>query len=219
MIKSIPLGRRFGHLTVLGYSHVSPTSHQAMWDARCDCGRHCKVAGAALRAGSRTTCGRCTFRGFVTHGQMLAGKAPSPEYRTWRAMHTRCNVAAYGYQARGIRVCARWQDFAKFLLDMGPMPKKPGRRYTIERKNNSLGYTPKNCRWATYEEQAQNKRTTRWLVYAGRKQSMAQWAAEMEINYWMLKSRLNKGWSVTRALTAPPFSTGQYAKKFRGGKR
>lgn len=58
------------------------------------------------------------------------------------------------YGGVGITVCDRWLNFSDFLADMGPRP--PGR--TIDRLQNHLGYQPGNCRWATAQEQAHNKR-------------------------------------------------------------
>ena len=51
----------------------------------------------------------------------------------------------------------RWQDFDNFVDDMGERP--PG--MTIERRNNALGYWPKNCYWATPGAQAQNRRSSK----------------------------------------------------------
>lgn len=60
------------------------------------------------------------------------------------------------YGGRGISVCKRWlgpRGFANFLADMGPRP--PNR--SLDRKKNNRGYSPKNCRWATYREQRLNQ--------------------------------------------------------------
>src|ERR1017187_1104863 len=84
---------------------------------------------------------------------------------------------------------------------MGPRP--PG--YTVERKENDKGYTPKNCRWATRKEQAYNTRRNHYLTFRGKTQIMLNWAVEVGIRQSTILQRLDAGWSVSRAL-----GTGEY---------
>lgn len=83
----------------------------------------------------------------------------TPVYEVWKAMKQRChnpkNKDYRHYGGRGIVVCQRWREsFPAFLADMGPRPTG----YTLERRENSKGYEPGNCYWATWKEQVKNKR-------------------------------------------------------------
>jgi len=77
-------------------------------------------------------------------------------------MKTRCynpnNKRFAAYAGRGIAVCDRWRNsFENFLADMGEKPLG----LTLERINNEQGYSPDNCKWATYSEQNRNRRSWR----------------------------------------------------------
>ena len=64
------------------------------------------------------------------------------------------------YGERGITVCERWQGpagFSNFIADMGERPAET----SLDRTNNSRGYTPGNCRWATKGLQQFNQRINR----------------------------------------------------------
>lgn len=91
------------------------------------------------------------------------GKTGHPLYHTYNEMIARCTRDTHprwnSYGDRGITVCDRWRDgFWTFVEDMGPRPEG----HVLDRINNDAGYTPENCRWATYTESNRNRRTSGW---------------------------------------------------------
>lgn len=119
------------------------------------------------------------------------GRTGTPEHNAWLNLRHR-----KGPYYDGVEVCSRWESFESFLKDMGA---KPAGKRTIDRIDNTKGYEPDNCRWATYAEQARNRRSTRFVVLFGVKKCLKDWAIEAGINYRTLQWRLNNGWRLDRA--------------------
>ena len=95
----------------------------------------------------------------LKHGHARTGNKETPTYSTWIAMRTRCNNLGRDnsdrYSDRGIKICARWNVFENFVLDMGERPQGK----TLDRWPDINGnYEPGNCRWASPREQARNTR-------------------------------------------------------------
>lgn len=115
----------------------------------------------------------------MAHGNQKHGMFGTRIYRTWAGMHQRCrNPKAIGYErygGRGIRVCTRWFSFENFLADMG---RSPGVGWSIDRKDPNGDYEPGNCRWATTEQQAANKRSNILVTLGGVTKPLGVWARE-----------------------------------------
>ena len=150
-------GMKFNRLSVVERSGRNGRG-LALWLCSCECGKSVVVQGAKLRSGHTKSCGCIVGKSSETHGL-----SRTPTYNSWCAMKQRCNYesgnAYKAYGAKGIKVCERWQEgFENFWEDMGPTYQ---RGLTIERKNNNAGYSKRNCKWATYKEQMNNKRNSK----------------------------------------------------------
>lgn len=122
-------------------------------------------------------------------------------YRIWLGMCARGagTTSPERYAARGIDVCERWKSFEAFLADMGEAP--PG--LTLERVDNDKGYAPANCRWATKQEQANNRRSSRFIEHGGTRRTLAEWARTAGCSPETLANRIAKGWPFDSAITTP----------------
>jgi hypothetical protein len=135
----------------------------------------------------------------IKHGRSQNDKT----YKSWQGIKDRCtnqNHKRYkDYGGRGIIVCKDWLNFSNFLRDNGECPSG----CTIERIRNLEGYYPGNCYWATWEEQARNRRSNHLETFNGKTQCLAGWSEETGIPNHIICQRLRHGWPPERALTEP----------------
>ena len=195
-------GTRFGRLVATEFTGRTSTK-KAKWLCRCDCGGFCVARTDRLTAGKVQSCG--CLKIFVchrTHGE--GGSRRSAEYQSWCGMLERSRNPTHhkyrDYGGRGITVCDRWLSYENFLADMG---RRPTPKHSIDRIDNNGGYSPENCRWATLDIQSRNRRNNRLLTYAGETLCVADWERRAGLPTNVLLGRLNMGWPIERALTAP----------------
>jgi len=80
---------------------------------------------------------------------------------------------------------------------------------TIDRRDNSGGYEPGNCRWATHAEQNRNTRRNRPIMFLGREVLVCDLAKEVGLSQDVLKNRIFRyGWDVELAVSTPVLKKG-----------
>lgn len=207
-------GEVYGYWTVI--RDAKNASGLNYWLCKCRCGTERIVAPGTLVRGLSVSC-RCSFK--------TLAKAPDGTvfdfnnrqhkltYRCWQSMVQRCEnkrEQAYAdYGARGISVCAAWHDFSAFWESMGLRPDG----LSVDRIDNSSGYKPGNCRWATMKQQVANRRTpstTKLISHAGVTQGLGAWARQLDVEASTVTYRL-KHWTVEEALTRPACLVGRRA--------
>jgi hypothetical protein len=134
------------------------------------------------------------------------GMKSLPEYATWRSMRTRCknplDHAYPWYGGRGISVCDRWDSFVTFLDDMG---RRPSPYHSIDRINNDGNYEQSNCRWATADEQNNNKSCGAIVDYLGTTVTLHQAvrSSGKVVSVYCARARLKRGWPMPQAVELP----------------
>lgn len=161
------------------------------WLCKCDCGKVVEVRANRLVANATKSCG-CLIKD--TMPGLKHGKEGTKIYLVWHSMKNRClnektsNWSRYG--GRGISICKQWLEFEQFYADMGDPPNN---FLSLDRIDNDGDYTPDNCRWATREEQQNNRKNTIFIPHQGMTLSLAQWGKKLGIAYPTLYSRLSRG--------------------------
>ena len=141
-------------------------------------------------------------------------KSNGPYYGVHRQMIERCynedHISYSNYGGRGIRVCDQWlcpeEGLLNFVLDMG---RRPSPQHTNDRRNSDWHYVPYNCRWATWEEQQNNRRNSRKVFIDGGWYSAAQLERRYGVKRQTIYTRIFRdGLSAREAVSTGPFLGG-----------
>lgn len=198
------VGKKFGRLEVLKdvgrrKEKEQDRSTQLFYQCKCDCGKIIEISHNRLSAGVQS-CG-------CLHSEILAkrnretakynGDTTNPKYKRlhqiWNAMKNRClsplNKNYEHYGGKGITICEEWLDWFKFkewALNNGYTDE-----LTIDRIDYNGNYCPENCRWTTWEVQANNTSSNKMIEYEGRTQTLSMWCKELGLDYFRTKARFN----------------------------
>lgn len=206
------VGKTYYYWTVLGYG---PTKNRVQhFICRCKCGTERIVPGSNLRNGKSKSCG-CYRKERVTKYK----NKNMGIYKLWLSMKGRCatNVKSISrnYKERGIIVCDEWKKFEMFQeWALGHGYRKD---LEIDRINVNGNYDPENCRFITIKENANNKRTNRYVTINGETHTVTEWAERKGMKPNNVTARIGKGWSEEKAIMTPENKKGKYDRRTKNG--
>ena len=218
------IGKRFGRLTIVDFTHAQKPRRGWLWVCECDCGNIRTLIPGDVKRGKVRSCGClhdevCRERATKFEHSVLEHKRL---YSIYNWMKRRCygeNEPRYkDYGGRGIKVCDEWLNeehgFDSFVS--WALSNDYSDELTIDRIDVDGDYSPNNCRWFTAAEQNINKRDTLTVEYEGEQIPLKKLCESLGIPYDCTHNRIyNLGWSVEKAITTPSQRETSLAKKCR----
>lgn len=206
------IGKRFGRLTVIGFSHNEKPLRGWSWLCECDCGVKKILSPSEVKSGKIKSCG-------CLHDELCRSRAKKfkysvHEYKRLYSIYNGVKKRCYreeeprykDYGGRNITVCDEWlnpntgfDSFVEWSLSHGYADN-----LTLDRVDVEKGYSPNNCRWITLQSQNRNKRDSLYVEYKGEKVLLIDLCEKLELSYDTVHNRIySLGWTVEKAITAP----------------
>lgn len=199
---------KYGRLTVIKETDKillpSGQSNRAFL-CKCDCGKYKVVRMVHLVRFRTISCGcyKNTRGGLSTH----------PLYKVWQAILLRTS-GRYNdvYKKKNINVCDDWKEYQNFYDWSIQNGYKKGLQ--IDRIDNSIGYSPNNCRYVSQKINMNNKDNTFFVEYKGEKVPFMILIEKKKLQKHenAIRRRLKRNWTVEKAFDTK-IRQGNYVRK------
>lgn len=213
-------GEKFGHWTVLYKDAPHSGARNSYYVCKCDCGNIKVLTRSSLVSGRSKSCGCVKERKLginSTHGM-----SKTRIYHEWTSMRRRCRstkgASAKDYALKGIKVCEEWDSnfiaFRDWAYSNGYSDE-----LTIDRIDNSKGYSPENCRWVSFSDQARNKTNNVIVEYNGEQWCLRTLCCKIGFPYKLAHRRytnsIKKGEIISTDKLFAPVDEKKIAKRYR----
>ena len=188
-------GKVFGKLTVIGIDEER-SNRKTYWTCICECGKITSVRSDTLQK-YQVSCGCEKTKKFIDRNHKRAKHLMSGTrlYKIWQGIKSRTGKIntknkshIERYFEKGIQMCDEWADSFNCFYDWA-MANGYKEDLTIDRINNNGNYEPSNCRWATAEEQANNRDSNILIRIGNATKTLMEWCKIFEVNYNTVKKR------------------------------
>ena len=189
-------GKVFGKLTVIGIDEER-SNRKTYWTCICECGKITSVRSDTLQK-YQVSCGCERTKKFIDRNHKKARHLMSGTklYRIWQGIKSRTgrimkNSHYQRYYEKGILMCDEWADSFQSFYDWAiANGYKEG--LSIDRINNAGNYEPSNCRWATAEQQANNRNSNILIRIGNATKTLMEWCKIFEVDYKVVNARYHR---------------------------
>lgn len=162
MQKTDIVGQKFSMVTVI--EEVEAVKGRRRYKCLCDCGKTFERDHTNLvyRKGKQS-CG-CMSKVWQAQAKKVHGERYTKLYKVWQGIKSRSiNSGSFfnrpqheEYKLKEITICEEWLDYSNFSKWAKSNGYSEDEGLSIDRKDNTKGYYPENCRWTTSSVQSQN---------------------------------------------------------------
>lgn len=198
------IGKKFGRLLCLKFSgyRVTPSGNRRkMFLFKCDCGKEKEICGSMVKRGKVQSCICMSGEHFKINKKL--GKDNSSYrhgffgtkfYDVYSSMRRRTTHKFRFYK----HVDCLWNSFNEFKDDMydsflDHVEKFGERQTTIDRIDSKGHYCKENCRWATYKEQANNRKNNLKIEIDGQIKNLNEWVTILNLSRYAIVKKLKSG--------------------------